>query len=132
MPPLDPTLCADVVQLAQQGMKWRAIARALKISRNTVRRIVTEHQQAREQPHSALPASRRLARASKLDPLRPRVEELLRVYPDITAQRVFEVLREKESYGGGYTIVKELVRRIRPKPAAKPSLETVGVKIDVA
>jgi len=124
MPPLDPTLCADVVQLAQQGMKWRAIARALKISRNTVRRIVTEHRQAREQPHSALPAPRDPARASKLDPLRPRVEQLLRSYPDITAQRVFEILREKESYSGGYTIVKLLVRRLRPKPAAKPSLET--------
>ena len=124
MPPLDPGLCADVVRLDKEGMKWRAIARALKISRNTVRRIVTEHREARAKPHSALPEKRRTARPSKLDPLRPRVEELLRTYPDITAQRVFEILREEESYSGGYTIVKVLVRKLRPKPKAKPSLET--------
>jgi transposase len=120
----DPQLRADVVQLDKQGMKWRAIARALKISRNTVREIVTEHRQARDGPHSALPVPRQWARPSKLDPLRPRVEQLLQTYPNITAQRVFEILHEQESYGGGYTIVKVLVRKLRPKPKAKPSLET--------
>jgi transposase len=123
MPPRDPKLCADVVRLDKEGMKWRAIARALKISRNTVRDIITEHRRSREQPHSALPARRCTARASKLDPLRPRVDELLRTYPDITAQRVFEILREQDSYSGGYTIVKVLMRKLRPKPV-KPSLET--------
>ncbi len=123
MPPCDPKLCADVVQLDKEGMKWRAIARALKISRNTVRGIITEHRQARQEPHSALPVPRRTARASKLDPLRPRVDKLLRTYPDITAQRVFEILREQGSYSGGYTIVKVLLRKLRPKPV-KPSLET--------
>jgi len=40
----------------------------------------------------------------------PKVEEILRTYPDITAQRVFETLRGDHGYTGGYFIVKTLVR----------------------
>lgn len=123
MPPLDPLLVHKVVQLDREGMKRRAIARALHISRNTVRRIVTEHHEEREQPHSALVAPS-VARASKLAPFRAEVDRLLLAYPDITAQRVFERLRGEKGYQGGDTIVKELVRRLRPKPPPTPSLQT--------
>ena len=124
MPPLDEKLIHDVVQLTKEGMKRRAIARALHISRNTVRRILTEHEQARERPHTALPVPRIVKRTSKLDLFRPRIEKLLETYKDITAQRVFEILRDEEGYGGGYSVVKVLVRKLRPKPPPKPSLET--------
>jgi transposase len=124
MSPRDVKLVHDVVQLDKEGMKWRAIARALKVSRNTVRQIVTEHERTRDQPHTALPARRSRARGSKLDPLRPRVEELLKTYEDITAQRVFEILRDEQGYTGGDTIVKGLVRKLRPQEPPKPSLET--------
>lgn len=121
--PIDEKLIHDVVQLDKQGMKWRAIARALHISRNTVRQIVTEHGQRREQPNCALVPRCSVMRASKLDAFRSQIDGLLTTYPDITAQRVFEILREK-GFDGGYTGVKVLVRRIRPKPLPKPSLET--------
>ena len=120
---LDEKRIHDVLGLHRQGMKWRAIARALRISRNTVRQIVGEHERARQTPHCALPTKHSSRRSSKLDPFRPQIDELFRLYPDITAQRVFESLREK-SFDGGYTVVKDLVRRIRPKPAPRPSLET--------
>jgi transposase len=68
-----------------------------------------------------------MRRPSKLDPFRPQIDELFRRYPDITAQRVFEILRER-GFDGGYTVVKDLVRRIRPKKAPKPSLETAPRK----
>jgi transposase len=123
MAPLDERLIHDVVQLDRDGMKWRAIARALRISRNTVRQIVHEHGRTRQSPHSALPTRRSHRRPSKLDPFRPQIDELFRLYPDITAQRVFEILREKD-FDGGYTVVKDLVRRIRPPKAPNPSLET--------
>ena len=67
----DETLVHDVVQLDKQGMKWRAIARALKISRNSVRQIVTSHGRSREQPHTAFRPRRSIARASKLRSLPP-------------------------------------------------------------
>jgi len=123
MPPLDEQRIHDVLELDRQGMKWRAIARALRISRNTVRQIVREHALARHSPHSALPTNPSYRRRSKLDPFRPQVDELFRLYPDITAQRVFECLREK-GFDGGYSVVKDLVRRIRPKKAPRPSLQT--------
>lgn len=125
MPPIDPTLVHQVVELDKQGMSWRAISRALHISRNTVRWIATEHEAARSAVHSALrPSGSSRARPSKLDAFRPQVAELLTTYPDITAQRVFEILRQEKGYQGGDTIVKLLVRRLRRKPAPKPSLET--------
>jgi len=123
VPPLDEQRICDVLELDRQGMKWRAIARALRISRNTVRQIVREHGLARQRPHSALPTKPSYRRRSKLDRFRPQVDELFRLYPDITAQRVFESLRE-QGCDGGYRVVKDLVRRIRPKPAPRPSLET--------
>jgi transposase len=114
----------DVVQLTKEGMKRRAIARALHISRNTVRQILEEHGKARTQVHSALVQPVRGFRSSKLDPFRGRIEELLGTYPDITAQRVFEILRQEKGYDGGYTVLRLLVRRLRPKPPPTPSLET--------
>jgi transposase len=124
MAPVDEKLIHDVVRLAKERMKRRAIARALHISRNTVRAILAEHSEARERPHTALPVPRRITRASKADAFRPRVEKLFKCYPDITAQRVFEILRDEEGFRGGYTGVKVLVRKLRPKQAPKPSLET--------
>ena len=69
--------------LDQQRMKRRAIARALKISRNTVRQILAEHGEARATPHSALPAPTSLVRPSKLDPFRGRIDELLKTYSGV-------------------------------------------------
>jgi transposase len=105
MPPLDPQLVHDVVQLHKSGIKRRAIARALHISRNTVRSIIAEHNDAREQVHSAFKRTHTSKkRSSKLDAFRERIDELLKTYSDITAQRVFEILREN-GFDGSYTQV---------------------------
>jgi len=120
---LDEKRIHDVLRLDREGMKWRAIARALRISRNSVSHIVRQHREARESPHSALPRRRSSTQPSKLDPYRERIDEMFRLYPHITAQRVFEKLRE-EGFDGGYTVVKDLLRRIRPNKAPQPSLET--------
>jgi transposase len=65
---LDEKRTFEVLHLLRDGMTARAIARALKISRNTVRQIVQEHERARQSPHWALAAaSSGAARPSKLD-----------------------------------------------------------------
>ena len=120
---LDEPRIHAVLELDRQGMKWRAIARALRVSRNSVRRIVEEHTEARQNPHRALVPRPPSVRPSKLDPFRVQIDQLFGLYPDITAQRVFESLRAK-GFDGGYSIVKDLVRHIRPKKAPQPSLET--------
>jgi orotate phosphoribosyltransferase-like protein len=52
-------LVHQVVTLAGQGVRRRAIARALSISRNTVRKILLEHEVARRSEHTALPGRNR-------------------------------------------------------------------------
>lgn len=91
------------------------------MSRNTVRKLLTEHGQARLARHSAVEQPARAPRASKVDPFRTKVKDLLERYPEITAQRVFEELRQA-GFDGGYTAVKKHVRVVRPKPTATPSL----------
>jgi len=113
-----------IVTQHREGMSRRAIARALGVSRNTVRKILREHAESREEPNSALPrVPTRAPRAKKTDEIREQATKLLAKYPTITAQRVFEIVKE-EGYDGGYTGVKRLVRELRPKPKPKPSLET--------
>ena len=112
------------VMLDKQGDGQRAIARALGISRNTVRAILEAHASGRDTAELALPpVPSRAPRASKLDAFKPRVGELFQRFPDITAQRVYETLKD-EGFVGGYTAVKKYVRKVRPPPKPKPSLET--------
>jgi transposase len=114
----------QTVTLYRQGLTRRAIARALGLSRNTVRRVLQEQLRRRDAPHQALqPKPPPAARPSKLDRYRDRVVELLRRYPDITAQRVFEELRAV-GFPGGYTAVKKYMRKVRPPKRPEPSLVT--------
>jgi transposase len=116
-------LVHQVVVLTAQGMSRRAITRALGVSRNTIKKILRAHGKQRDTGHSALPAPpARAPRACKIDAYAGRVAELLARYPDITAQRVLEILRD-EGFGGGYTGVKKHLRRVRPTPKPTPSLE---------
>jgi len=113
-----------VVTLHAQGVRRRAIARALSISRNTVRKILLEHQAARQAEHTALPKPpERAPRPKKIDAFAAHVAELMGRFHDITAQRVFEELKAA-GFDGGYTGVKAYVRSVRPRPAVTPSLPT--------
>lgn len=117
-------LVVQVVALAKQGQPRRAIARALGVSRNTVRALLDAHEAGREVEHVAITRRpSRAPRASKLDAYKPRVAALMARFPDITAQRVFEILRD-EGFGGGATGVKKHVRSMRPPPRPAPSLTT--------
>ena len=110
-----------IVMLSKQGMKRRAIARSLGVSRNTVKKILTAHADHRAAPSLAIAARTERPRASKLDVHRDQVKHFLSDYPEITAQRVLEELRGR-GFDGGYSQVKELVRELRPAPAPRVSL----------
>ncbi len=114
----------QVIALAKQGVTARAIARALGVSRNTVRALREAHETGRETAHIAIPTRpSRAPRASKLDAWKPRVAELIARFADITAQRVFEILKD-EGFSGGYTRVKKHMRAVRPPPRPTPSVTT--------
>jgi transposase len=113
-----------VVTLAKQGTTRRAIARALGVSRNTVRALLEAHEAGRATEQVAIaPRPSRTPRPTKLDPHKPRVAELMGRFPDITAQRVYEILRD-EGAGVSYAGVKKHVRRLRPPARPTPSLVT--------
>lgn len=117
-------LLSQATMLARQGLSRRAIARALDVSRNTVRKLIEQHHHGREvEPPTVIEQPRRVPRTTKLDAHHARILELLEGYPDITAQRIFEEL-EAVGYDGGYTAVKDHVRRLRPRSAPEPSKET--------
>ena len=105
-------LVHQIVALAADRMPKRAIARTLGVSRNTVKAVLATHAAQRGAEHSALPKpTAKAPRPKKTDAFRNRLAELFVRYPDITAQRVFEILRA-EGFDGGYTAIKNHVRTV--------------------
>jgi transposase len=60
-------------------------------------------------------ARRSASRASQLDPFKPDIVRWLEAHP-LSAAQILQRLREA-GYPGGYTIVKDYVRRVRPRRA---------------
>lgn len=87
----------------RQGLTIAQSARALGLHAQTVAKWVRRsHYQAR---HS-------MPRTSRLDPFKARIVRLLETHP-YSAQQIFQRLRE-EGFAGGFTIVKDYVRKVRP------------------
>ena len=87
----------------RQGLSIAQTARALGLHRRTVaqwlRRSQFEPRRSRRRP-------------SVLDPFKPWITRLLDSHP-YSAQQIFQRLRE-EGYGGGLTILRDYIRRVRP------------------
>ena len=86
------------------GLKPSQIAQKLALDVRTVEKWC---QQDRYRPRK--PAQR----PSKLDPFKSEILRMLEYYP-YTATQIFQRIGEN-GYEGGYTIVKDYVRRVRPK-----------------
>ena len=87
----------------RQGLTIVQTARVLGLHPQTV---ATWLARSRFEPRRSRP------RGSILDPFKPRITRLLETHP-YSAQQIFQRLRE-EGYGGGMTILRDYVRRIRP------------------
>ncbi|HXJ94081.1 MAG TPA: IS21 family transposase [Terriglobia bacterium] len=105
----------EVVRLWYGGASNRRIARQLHLGRRSVARILAEHQNRR----AGMPPAVGTSRPSLLDPFAEAITHLLARYPDLTAVRLHEELRN-QGFKGGYTIVKERLRAVRPKPQQPP------------
>jgi transposase len=116
---MNSTLIHQIVTLFCDGASIRRIAQRLQISRRTVRRALAQLEQARatgppaELPRPAPP------RGSQLDAHEAAIAALLTRHPEITARRIYEELR-RLGYTGGYTILSERVRQMRPRPVVAP------------
>jgi transposase len=118
----DPLLENEVIRRWGNQTPMRRIAAELGISRHRVKRIILDQQAQRAQGprHPDLPPPPE-SRGSILDGHVPFVQELLTRWPAITAVRIHEELRGR-GFVGGQTIVKDLVRRLRPEPRRQPVL----------
>ena len=112
-------LALEVISRWREGQSQRSIAAELSICRKRVRRIIESHQVDRREgtpPPELRPKQRR---ASQLDAFQEKIEMLLVRYPEITAVRLLEELR-KEGYQGGYSILRDRLRQLRPQPKQQP------------
>ena len=92
----------------EKGLKVSQIAAELKLDPKTVSKWI---EQPRYQPRQGP------KRASKLDSFKGQIAAMLERHP-YTAQQLLQQLG-KQGYAGGYSILKEFVRQVRPvrKPA---------------
>ncbi len=114
MTKLADTTKAEILRLHYiEGSGVRRIARDLKISRKSVRiALGTARPKAAER---ATPRSR------ILDPHRDAVRTMLSKSPDMQATGVLERLRAA-GFSGGITVVRDLVRELRPRSIREPFL----------
>ena len=111
-----------IVERRQAGTSVRGIARTLGIARQSVQRVLDQvaAERAGQTQASDLPPTAK-RRPSQLDAYEPVLRELFAHYPDMTAMRLFEELRGR-GFAGKYTIVRQRVELLRPRPIAEPVL----------
>ncbi len=86
----------------QQGLNASQIAGQLNLDARTVRRWLAEHFRPRKAG----------SRPSKLDPFKNDIRRMLEKYPYSAAQILQQI--SPMGFDGGYTIVKQYVRKVRP------------------
>ncbi len=102
---------AEIMRLHyMEGLSIRAISRRLCVSRNTVRRGLGKLPLRTNGAHAR--------RASVLDPYEQQIQQWLLATPELQATQILERLRPL-GYTGGVSILRVLVRKLRPTPASK-------------
>ena len=91
----------------------------LKIHRKTVRRALASGLKP------PINEARGRRNESKLESFKTYISDRLKEYPHLTASKILMEI-QKQGYGGGYTILKDYIRRIRTgkNPSAFLRLET--------
>jgi transposase len=106
----------EIIGRWRAGSSIRRIARELGLARNTVSGVLAQVQAQRAGDSDNSPSRRR---PSRLDPYEPAIRELLGRYPDLTAVRLLEELRQR-GFPGGYTVVRQRLAELRPHAAPPP------------
>jgi transposase len=99
---------AEIRRLAEvEGLSQRQIVQRLRCCWRTVKKALTMDHPPDE--------TRRSRRGSLLDPYKPKIDDLIARYPQLSAVRVLEELRKgPEGYQGQISLVRSYLRQIRP------------------
>jgi len=103
----------------EQGVSKTELAKRFGISRRTVYHWIETGQLDRDLDSEQVRYRARPPVPTQLDPYKPIIQARLEAFPLLTAQRLFEELRSA-GYPGGYSRLKEYVRRVRPHAPADP------------
>jgi len=105
---------ADVLKLAfVDDLGVRAIARRLRMSRKTVRRVLDRERRKRAQPSAPRP--------TLLGAYDGAIRQMLSDTPELRAPAVLERLRPL-GYSGGVSILRDRLRQLRPHAEREPFL----------
>ena len=103
----------------EQGISKAAMARDLGVDRRTIYRWIEAGELDRTPDDAVVLYGPRAVKSTKLDPYTGIIEVRLESYPRLTAVRLLEEIRAA-GYRGGYTQLKEYVRKVRPRPPEDP------------
>lgn len=101
------------------GWSKADLARRFGVSRRVIYYWIETGQLDRELDGKAVSYTPRPPVASKIDPFIGIIVSRLEEFPKLSAVRLFDEIREA-GYQGGYTQLKEYVRRVRPRPEVEP------------
>jgi transposase len=99
-----------ILDLHRQGLSVSAIARQVGVDRKTVRNYLAKGLE----PSTY---KKRAPAPGVVDRFEPYLRERLATYPALTARRLFREIKER-GYSGGYSVVRDRVREIRPARSA--------------
>ena len=105
----------EIISRWRTGASIRQIARDLGLARNTVSGVLAQIQTQRTGNGQGAPSRR----SRLLDPYEPVIQDLLARYPDLTAVRLWEELRQR-GFTGGYTGVRQRLAELRPGSPPAP------------
>lgn len=103
---MKPSLWAEIHRLSEiEKLSQRQIAAQLHCGRKTVRTALSmKNPPAQTRPHKG---------SSKLDPYKPKLEQMVNDYPRISAARLYEEVK-LAGYGGSISLVRKYLHLIRP------------------
>lgn len=108
------TYCQIRLLHEQKGLKAAQIAEELKLNPKTVEKWIAQ---------PSFVARKSSKRSSKLDAFKGQIVAMLERHP-YSAQQILQQLQQ-HGYAGGYSILKEFVRLVRPP--RKPALDRKSV-----
>jgi transposase len=115
---MNESLRNEIVRLSEQGLSQRRIAQQVQVSRHTVQRVLRQLACARQEGSAALPLPSARPRRC-LDAFAEVIGQLLGRYPELTARRLHEELRQR-GFTGSYPTVWRWLHEHRPAPARRP------------